>query len=191
MLRQIINVAASLGSLVVCAVVLHDQENITAIMNMYPYIEPFLFPLLMGGLVASGFYAIFTVPPAVRLLLPGVRWGQKFHERCEKISFEIASITFFDDKDMPELVTTLQHFRLDLEQYRIPCPPISKSARLRTDTRVDGAVKLWRTYLLILRDCASRGDLGRAQKIYDELTEYYQELWDRIEEVEEIQAEDP
>lgn len=101
----------------------------------------------------------------------------------------MAPIIGFDSKAMPELMTELHQFCLDLEEYRIPYPPIFERYRVRGDNRVDSNVKLWRTYLLLLRTCAKQGDLERAQNIYHELSKNDQELWGRIEEAEKALAD--
>ena len=121
--------------------------------------------------------------------LPGVGWGAKFHDRCERLSFEIAPIKGFDSKTMPDLMTELRLFCADLEQHNIRYPPISERYRVRGDNRVDSDVKLWGKYLLILRTCAQQGNLKRAQHIYDELSESERELWDRMEETAEALAD--
>lgn len=190
-IRQVLNGAAPLGLITVFTTALKSQETLNKIMNAYPYFEPFLFPLLMGALVTSGFYAIFAVPPAIRSLFPGVIWGRKFYQRCEDLSFKIAPIIGFDSKNMSDLMIELRMFCADLEQYDIRYPPISERYRIRGDNRVDSVVKLWREYLLILRTCTQQGDLERAQNIFDELSIFYQKLWERLEEAEEARAENP
>ena len=188
-IRQVINGAIPSGLITVFATALKSQETLNKIMNAYPYIEPFLFPLLWGCLVASGFYAIFTVPPAIRSLRPGVRWGRQFDKRCENLSFKVARIKGFDSKTMPYLMTELRRFCLDLEQYDIAYPLIFERYRVKGNGRVDSVVILWRNYLLLLGVSASQGDLKRAQNIYSELSKDERQLWERLIEAEEALAD--
>ena len=118
-----------------------------------------------------------------------VSWSRQFDRRCEDILFRVDHIIGFDSRAMPNLMTELRIFCSDLDQYKIPYPPVSERYRVKGDNRVDSAVRLWGKYLLILRTCAQQGDLKRARNIYDELSRSDQDLWKRMDEAAEALAD--
>lgn len=172
---RVANTSVSSGLVFASIAALYRIGTIAKMLEAYPVIKAFLLPLLVFCITASVVYAAFFVPSAIHSLLPSVRWGRKYKDKCLKLAGHIASARTFDPNVRPKLIVEVESLALELRNYKIHCPPIMAKA--------SDSARLWRNFLIIVGNCAEQNDVKRARKAFYEMPSDDRHLWERMEEV--------
>ena len=172
---RVANTSVSSGLVFASITALYRMGTIANMLEAYPIIKAFLIPILVFCVIASVVYATFFVPSAIYSLLPGVRWGRKFHEKCSRLARIIASAKTFNPKVRPKLIVEVESLEMELRNYNIHCPPIMVNS--------SDSARLWRNFLIIVENCAKQHDVKRARKAFDEMLPDDRELWDHMNSV--------
>lgn len=154
------------------------KEAATKVSNMFPYIEPFIPLISIGGAVGFGLYVVLFLPGIIisfiHSRLPTVKWGKEYEAKCAELASHIDKYVNRNKDGVPQFYSKARQMAIELSKHGIACPPVRRNNQY--------CEQFWITFMIVIAAYASQNDLRGARKAMKTLELDDDELWEKIEE---------